>query len=149
MGSRLAWQAMLGRSLASLLGGSSSDRSTRFLIGAPLRACGRWPSAHWSAAIVLLSRAVYPVCEHSRSLASERAVRTQLAPRPSWQPPSGRSRPSRSDWAGRSWRPPEPRLAALTVRCLLCQSQRAYACRALKHRAAIAEAGVQARLLRS
>ena len=36
MGSRLAWQAMLGRSLASLLGGSSSDRSTRFLIGAPL-----------------------------------------------------------------------------------------------------------------
>ncbi len=47
MGSRLAWQAMLGRSLASLLGGSSSDRSTRFLIGAPLtcmRAVGHLPT---------------------------------------------------------------------------------------------------------
>jgi len=79
---------------------------------------GGWPSAHWSPATVLLFRAVYAVCERPRSLASKRAAYTQLAPLPSWQSRSGRSRPSRSDWAGRSWRPPGPRLAALTVRCL-------------------------------
>lgn len=36
MGSRLACQAMLGRRLASLLGGSSSDRTNRLLIGVTL-----------------------------------------------------------------------------------------------------------------